>query len=187
MPRRWNPATINADWLPWLAYGLSVDSWDADWSEAEKRAAVAGSIALHRIKGTRASVEIVLARFDALARVVEWHEASPRAAPHTFDVMLPMVTAPGAAPGGTRSSAAFAEAIIREVSRVKPLREHFRVAQRVDAGVTIGVVGAARAAIYRRDDCALVSDQAPIWSRYLQTEDGEPFEDDFGDFLEDAA
>ena len=63
-----DPATIAAAWLPWLAFGLSVDSWDADWTEADKRAAVAGSIALHRTKGTRRSVETVLARFDQLAR-----------------------------------------------------------------------------------------------------------------------
>ncbi|WP_240663459.1 phage tail protein I [Sphingomonas sp. UV9] len=73
-----DPYLIPAEWLPWFGWGLSFDSWDADWTEAVKRQAVAESIALHRIKGTRASVEIVLRRFDQLAHVVEWFEAAPR-------------------------------------------------------------------------------------------------------------
>ena len=68
--------TIAAEWLPWLAWGLSADTWDADWSEVTKRKAVAGSIALHRTKGTRASVETVIGRFDELLPVVEWFEAT---------------------------------------------------------------------------------------------------------------
>lgn len=181
-----NPATILAEWLPWLGFGLSVDSWDANWTEAEKRAAVAGSIALHRIKGTRRSVEIVLAHFDALAHVVEWHEANPRAVPHTFEIILPMVTAPGSAPGGTRSSAAFAEAIIREIARVQPLREHLTLVQTILTTGTIGIVATGRPATYQRDDYALVAVTDPVWGRYLQTPDGEPLADDTGDYLEDA-
>jgi phage tail P2-like protein len=93
-----DPATCPAELLPWLAWGLSVDAWDAEWSEADKRSAVATSIEMHRRKGTRLSVETVVARFDQLARLVEWHQASPRRPAHTFDVVLPMVTPAGIAP-----------------------------------------------------------------------------------------
>ncbi len=48
----WDPATCPAEALPWLAWALSVDSWDSSWSEAAKRAACARSIAIHRRKGT---------------------------------------------------------------------------------------------------------------------------------------
>ncbi|RMB26248.1 phage tail P2-like protein [Sphingomonas sp. PP-F2F-G114-C0414] len=181
-----DPATIPAEWLPWLGWGLSLDSWDADWSEAVKRQAVASSIALHRIKGTRASVEIVLRRFDQLAYVIEWFEATPRAAPHTFEVMLPL-TVDGTAPGGTRATAAFAEAIIREVSRTKPLREHFRLVQLLAVAGTIGVMGAVRATQSLRQDATLTTAPAAPWDAYLQTEDGEPLEDDAGRFIEDDA
>ncbi|RXD02487.1 phage tail protein I [Sphingomonas sp. UV9] len=180
-----DPYLIPAEWLPWLGWGLSLDSWDADWSEALKRQAVAESIALHRIKGTRASVEIVLRRFDQLAHVVEWFEAAPRATPHTFEVILPLSVG-GVAPGGTRATAAVAEAIIREVSRAKPLREHFRLVQLLAVAGAIGVMGGVRAVQSLRQDLTLTTAPAAPWDAYLQTEDGEPLEDDFGTFFEDA-
>lgn len=179
-----DPATIEADWLPWLAFGLSVDGWDADWSDSQKRAAVAGSIALHRIKGTRASVETVLSRFDQLAQLIEWHEAIPRAVPHTFEIHLPMVTGTGVAAGGRRTRAAFAEAIIREVSRVKPLREHLTLVQSIIARGSIGIQGAARVATFTRNDAALTIDTSPAWAAYLQTEQGEPIEAGDGTYLD---
>jgi phage tail P2-like protein len=172
-----DPLTCPAELLPWLAWGLSVDSWDGDWSEADKRDAVANSLAFHRIKGTRLSVETVLARFDKLAELVEWHEATPRQAPNTFDVVIPLVMADGTAPGGRRATAAFAEAIIREVSRVKPLREHMTLVQALTIAGAIGVQGVARVFAEVRQDMDLVADPSLAWNFYLQTEDGEPLVD----------
>jgi phage tail P2-like protein len=180
-----DPQRIPAGWLPWLAWGLSVDSWDEDWSEQAKRDAVAGSIALHRIKGTRASVETVLARFDQLLELVEWHQATPRAEPHTFEVRLP-IASDRVKPGGRRATAAFAEAIIREVSRVKPAREHFRLVQMLEAEGAIGIQGVARLAGAARADMAADFDTSPAWAAFLQTEDGEPLQDDAGAFLDTA-
>ena len=182
-----DPAACPAALLPWLAWGLSVDTWDTAWSEADKRDAVARSIEYHRQKGTRLSVDRVLARFDQLTRVIEWHEAEPRRTPHTFEIHVPMVTGTGQAVGGARSEAAFAETIIREIARVQPLREHLTLAQTIVAGATIGLVAAGRPATYQRDDYALVAVTDPVWGRYLQTPDGEPLADDTGDYLEDAA
>lgn len=179
-----DPMTCPVELLPWLAWGLSVDTWDADWSEADKRAAVAGSIDLHRRKGTRMSVEQVLGRFDQLARLVEWHEAAPRRAPHTFDIILPMVTGAGIAAGGRRTTAAFVDAIVREVSRVKPLREHMTVVQSIVSTGFVGVQGAARVMTFQRHDADLSFDASPAWAPLLQTEDGEPLEDDVGTFLD---
>lgn len=178
-----DPSTINAEWLPWLAWGLSADSWDADWTEAVKRQAVAESIALHRIKGTRLSVEIVLRRFDQLARIVEWHDTTPRGMPHTFDIVLPLVV-DGAAIGGGRATAAFANAIIREVAWVKPLREHMRFVQSITAAGAIGILGVARAAVSIRRDADLTIDSATDWPFFLQTEDGEPIEFGASEFLD---
>ncbi len=180
-----DPMTIDVDWLAWLAWGLSLDSWDADWTEPVKRDAVAQSIALHRIKGTRQSVEVVLARYDQLLRVVEWHETAPRGVPHTFEIIFPLSIG-DIAPGGTRATAAFTEAVIREVTRVKPLREHFAFVQQLTVAGTVGVMGAARPVQSLRHDATLTTAPAAPWVAYLQTEDGEPLEDDFGEFLEDA-
>jgi phage tail P2-like protein len=52
----WNPAACPVDMLPWLAWALSVDGWNAEWTEAEKRAAIAASIGIHRRKGTVAAI-----------------------------------------------------------------------------------------------------------------------------------
>ncbi len=179
-----DPATIKFEWLPFLAWGLSVDTWDADWTEAAKRQAVAKSIQLHRMKGTRLSVESVLSRFDDLIELVEWHETSPRADPHTFDVIVPLVTGAGVAPGGRRSTAAFADAVAREVARVQPLREHLRMVQSISAAGMVGVVGVVRAVAYVRENAALTIDTSPDWAAYLQTEDGEPLQDDASAFLD---
>jgi phage tail P2-like protein len=180
-----DPATCPAELLPWLAWGLSVDAWDAEWSEADKRSAVATSIEMHRRKGTRLSVETVVARFDQLARLVEWHQASPRRPAHTFDVVLPMVTPAGIAPGGRRAQAAFTDAIIREVARVKPLHEHMRMVQQIDAAGAVGLQATLRVLAYLRDDAVMTIDTSPDWAAYLQTEDGEPIEDaDTGAYLD---
>lgn len=179
-----DPMTCPVELLPWLAWGLSVDTWDADWSEQDKRTAVAESIALHRMKGTRHSVETVLARFDQLARLIEWHEVQPRRPAHTFDVIVPMVV-DGVAAGGRRATAAFAETIIREIARVKPLREHMRLVQRVTAAGAIGLQGVVRAVSYTRADGLMTIDTSPDWDAWLQTEDGEPIADDLtGTFLD---
>lgn len=179
-----DPMIVPAFLLPWLAYGESVDAWDADWTEADKRAAIANSIAFHRRKGTRASVETVLSRFDQLARLVEWHETVPRRPAHTFDVIVPMVLPDGTAPGGRRASAAFADAIIREIARVKPLREHMRLVQEIAVAGAIGITGVARAVAYTRSDADAVIDQSPDWAAYLQTENGEPVQSDDATFLD---
>ena len=48
----WSPWTCPLDVLPWLAWALSVDEWDAGASEATKRQIIEESIDQHRIKGT---------------------------------------------------------------------------------------------------------------------------------------
>ena len=73
----WNAQTCPAVLLPWLAWALSVDVWDDGWDEATKRRAIADSPRLHRIKGSRASVDAIMPLFGCRASVVEWWERSP--------------------------------------------------------------------------------------------------------------
>lgn len=178
-----DPARIAARWLPWLAWGLSVDAWDSTWPEATKRQAVAESIALHRMKGTRASVELILSRIDALARVIEWYEERDRLTPGTFEIEIPLVTVPGTA-GGMRAQAAIVDDIITAIERVKPLREHLTVVQAVSLSGAVAVQGHVRMAAYRRDDANLVNDTSPAWDFYLQTELGEPIQAETGSILD---
>lgn len=100
MPVRalWNPETCPAAQLPWLAWALSVDVWDADWTDAQKRAAVRASFAVHQRKGTVGAVLTSLASLGWATDVVEWFEDSPAAAPYTFRVEAEL-DARGIAPG----------------------------------------------------------------------------------------
>lgn len=50
------PETAPATFLPFLAWGRSLDIWDRTWPEAVKRAAIADAPRLHRLKGTLAGV-----------------------------------------------------------------------------------------------------------------------------------
>lgn len=56
----WRPAACPAPLLPWLAWALSVDEWDPEWSDAERRGVVAESAALHARKGTPWAVKRAL-------------------------------------------------------------------------------------------------------------------------------
>ena len=95
-----------------------------------------------------------------------------------------MVLPDGTAPGGRRASAAFADAIIREVSRVKPLREQMRVVQQVAVAGAVGIEGVVRAASYTRSDADMTIDTSLDWAAMLQTEDGEPIEAGDGSYLD---
>mgnify|MGYP002737229247 CR=1 FL=1 len=178
----WNPATCPADVLPFLAWGLAISHWDAGWSEAQKRTAVAEAIPFHQIKGTRAAVEQVLARFHPLLSIVEWWQANPRRDPYTFEVRAP------AGPGGIDASFLTTEtatAIIRDVAAAKPLRAHFDFVFALEAQATLWMAGGFTAGTISRADYAAEIDESRDWSRVLQTENGEPVRTPDGlDFLE---
>jgi|GEM_PF-360159 len=68
----WNPQTCPADFLPWLAWTLSVDEWDGGWSDDQKRGVVAASVDVHRHKGTLWAMRRALAAAGyAQAEIIE--------------------------------------------------------------------------------------------------------------------
>ncbi len=56
-----NPTTCPAALLPWLAWALSVDEWDAAWTQETQRAVIAASVAVHRRKGTLSALRAAIA------------------------------------------------------------------------------------------------------------------------------
>ena len=84
----WNPDTCPPDKLIYLAWALSVDSWDDRWPIHIKRQMLKDSLHQHRIKGSRAAVENALAAFNAQSLLREWWQTEPKGAPHTFEVWL---------------------------------------------------------------------------------------------------
>lgn len=85
MPIRqlWSPQTCPADILPWLAWSLSLDDWSGDWSEQQKRDAIAASVEVHRRKGTVGAVRRAL---QAIGYEVEIRESVD--GPYTFSVYI---------------------------------------------------------------------------------------------------
>lgn len=58
----WSPQTCPEAQLPWLAWALSVDDWDAAWPVETKRQVIAASIEQHRKKGTVGALRRALQR-----------------------------------------------------------------------------------------------------------------------------
>lgn len=80
----WDPWTCPESHLPWLAWALSVDTWEAGWPAARKRAVIDASYTVHKHKGTVAAMRAAVAALGYGIELVEWHQESPPAAPYTF-------------------------------------------------------------------------------------------------------
>src|SRR5690606_4199226 len=50
------PSEIPLPHLPWLAWALSVDLWDATWPEDKRRVLTTHALPMHARKGTAASI-----------------------------------------------------------------------------------------------------------------------------------
>jgi phage tail P2-like protein len=84
----WNADTCAADLLPWLAWAFSVDEWNVNWTEAQKRAVVKSSYEVHRRKGTIGAVRRALESLGLTIDVVEWFQEEPPGDPYTFRVAV---------------------------------------------------------------------------------------------------
>ncbi|MFC0685068.1 phage tail protein I [Novosphingobium clariflavum] len=176
----WSAADCPETHLPWLAWALAISHWKSEWTTAQKRAEVADAIPYHRRKGTRRAVEEVLARYHPSLRLVEWHEASPRRAPHTFEVRAPASEIPA-----SFLTSETADAIIRDVAVAKPARAHFDFVQSLDLKAGLYLAAGGMGGSFTRADYAAERDTTRDWASLLQTEDGEPiFDGDTQDFLE---
>ena len=140
----WAPDTCPAPLLPWLAWALGVEDWDAAWPEAVQRAIVKASIPLRRIRGTRAAVEDAVRPYGSTLVLREWWETTPAGTPHTFQVLINY----GA--GMETVTAKYQADIVAAVARAKPLRAHFTVGVGITARTELGVIGYARAATFNR-------------------------------------
>lgn len=68
----WNADTCPERFLPALAWALSVDDWNEEWSTVQKRAAIKSSPRLTAHKGTTWAVKQVLSNYGhADAQVIE--------------------------------------------------------------------------------------------------------------------
>lgn len=84
----WDPNTCPAELLPWLAWAFSVDEWDTDWTEQEKRDVINASVEVHKHKGTIGAIDRALKPLGYLIEIVEWWEMTPPGIPYTFSIVL---------------------------------------------------------------------------------------------------
>ena len=84
----YRPETCPSNWLPWLANNMSVDAWQPDWTDSQKRAAIASSIKVHRLKGTISAVREALGALGLRIQVQEWFQLIPRGKPYTFRLVV---------------------------------------------------------------------------------------------------
>lgn len=82
----WDPDTCPAAQLPWLAWALSIDEWNASWTDAQKRNSIKASYSVHCRKGTAGAVIDALKALGFGTQVIEWFQKTPTGAPYTFEV-----------------------------------------------------------------------------------------------------
>ncbi|MCG7536503.1 phage tail protein I [Pseudoalteromonas sp. OOF1S-7] len=81
----WDPWRCPAHFLPWLADGLSVDSWDSLWPEHIQRQVIADSVPNHRIKGTVGAIKRSLSSLNASVELQEWWQTG--GVPHSAELL----------------------------------------------------------------------------------------------------
>ena len=84
----WNPDTCPPNVLPWLAWAFSVDDWDSNWTDEQKRNVIKQSVYSQRIKGTIGAVTRQLAALGYTIQILEWWQQDPEGQPYTFDVYI---------------------------------------------------------------------------------------------------
>ncbi len=82
----WNPWKCPVSFLPYLAWAFSVDSWDENWSEQEKRTAVSESFWLHQRKGTIAAIRHVVEKMGYSMSIEEWWKVADPAGTFRLEV-----------------------------------------------------------------------------------------------------
>lgn len=177
----WSPTDCRIEDLPWLAWGLSIDIWDSNWSEQQKRDAVADAISFQRRKGTPASLRVVLDRFDTLIGIVEWSQDRINLDPYSFRLELPLV-----AESDVIYDEALVGQILRDIAQVKPARAVMQAVFRLRAAAAAWLLSAARLGDMLRFEVAadVATAGQPEWLSYLLTSDGEPLQTAAGAFLE---
>jgi len=136
----WNPQKCPISLLPWLAWALSVDEWDSNWTEEQRRRTVAASVEVHRKKGTIGAVRKALEPFGLSNAIQEWWQMTPRGKPHTFKLLLSRVTTP----------AIIQNSIIAAVKNVKPVRSEMILESVIGYLGKINIIGAGRPTVFTR-------------------------------------
>lgn len=125
-----DPQRCPAHLLPWLAYAESVDVWRDDWSEERKRAVIAASPEIHRIKGTPEAIHLALTALGQTYQLIEWWE-TPGEQPYcTATLRFDAET--------QRATGIDMRDVLEAVNRSKRLALHISTMQDDDADISAG-------------------------------------------------
>lgn len=83
-----DPLNAPVEVLPWLAWERSVDVWNKNWTEVQKRQVIKTSLYSHSIKGTVGSLEGALNSLGFPVIVQEWFNMIPTGKPYTFKLFI---------------------------------------------------------------------------------------------------
>ena len=79
-------ARCPVNFLPWLAWAMSVEGWEAADTEEQQRALIRQSIPIHKHKGTVGAIRRVLKAVGVTATYKEWTKI-PGAVPYSFELI----------------------------------------------------------------------------------------------------
>lgn len=71
-----------------LGWQNSVDRWNRDWTDAQKKAQIKASFNIHQKKGTVASLKAITKAFGYSLTVTEWWQENPANTPGTFQITI---------------------------------------------------------------------------------------------------
>lgn len=127
----WNPWKCPAKFLPYLAWAFSVDRWDEDWTETQKRQAIIDSFWLHQRKGTIAAVRRVIEGMGFSPSLTEWWQVDDPAGTFRLEIDVNEV-------GLTSKSL---DELNRLINETKPVSRHvaqLAISTRVTGNVFVG-------------------------------------------------
>ncbi len=127
----WNPWKCPVKFLPYLAWAFSVDSWDENWSEKEKRSVIGEAFWLHQRKGTVAAIRRVIEKMGYSFSIEEWWKVADPAGTFRLEVDVNDI---GITPK-------MLDELTRLINDAKPVSRHlaqFNISTRVRGNIHVG-------------------------------------------------
>ncbi|WP_054888422.1 phage tail protein I [Pseudomonas sp. NBRC 111118] len=135
------------DFLPWLAWAMKVEGWEAAETGEQQRALIREAIPVHKTKGTVGAIRRVLAAVKVNAEFKEWY-LIPDGVPYTFH--LTAWANQNREGEGSVISPELGARLRALVDATKNERSHyeFRLGARFDGGLQLG--NANRSSVVQR-------------------------------------
>lgn len=141
----WDAQGIRADYLPWLAWGFSVDGWNPAWPVSVRRDRTQQAIEVHRHKGTAKAVRDTVAAYGGAVSLREWWQMEPKGTPYTFELVMVL-----SGDDGEFATADYVNEVMAAVDQVKPERCHYTFTLGVNLRAPTGIAAAARPVTFAR-------------------------------------